>query len=149
MGDSMNGKKSKVSKIIFVTNDKEEVSKVKDIALENQYDFMTYTEDEWATFEDIEQYVQEEDISKKIVSLPLGYRSIFSLEEIEMEIIKRVINNVKGNAVKAARILKIGRATLYRKLDKYDLSLKKVRQQSSSDKEVIPYKPLRVVRKAS
>ena len=132
MGDS------KMAKIILITNNKSISAKVKGIAQQNKYDFATYTEDEWATFEDLEQYIQDEEVSKKIIPLPTGYRPVFSLEELEAETIRKVISSFNGNAVKAARALRIGRATLYRKIDKYGLNLKQVRKHQSKQEAENP-----------
>lgn len=49
--------------------------------------------------------------------------STLDLESIEKKHIQRVLNLTKGNKVEAARLLKIGVATLYRKIENYDLSL--------------------------
>jgi two-component system response regulator HydG len=42
-----------------------------------------------------------------------------SLEEMERRYILRVMEAVHGNKTLAAQILKMGRKTLYRKLDQY------------------------------
>ena len=44
-----------------------------------------------------------------------------SLDEVEREVIRRTLDMTRGNREEAARILKIGERTLYRKLDKYGL----------------------------
>ena len=45
-----------------------------------------------------------------------------SLDEAEKQLIKSTLALTKGNREEAAKILKIGERTLYRKLKKYDLS---------------------------
>ena len=98
-------------------------------ARENQLDFMTYTETEWATLEEIDQYIQEEEISKQIVNLPIGANTDFSLDKIQKRTIKKVTQIKNINIHEAAKKLKIGRATLYRKLEKYGLNLKQEREK--------------------
>lgn len=44
----------------------------------------------------------------------------FELAEIEKRHIARVLQYTKGNKTEAARLLKIGLTTLYRKIDEYD-----------------------------
>ena len=95
----------------------------------NHLDFMTYTESEWATLEEIDQYIQEEELSKQIINLPVGANKDFSLEKIQEETIKKVTQIKDININKAAKRLKIGRATLYRKLEKYGLNIKKEREK--------------------
>lgn len=46
---------------------------------------------------------------------------IFSLKEVEREAISKVLSLTKGNFSEAARKLKIGRTTLYRKAKKYGI----------------------------
>ncbi|HAV93121.1 TPA: hypothetical protein DCW38_08085 [candidate division WOR-3 bacterium] len=45
----------------------------------------------------------------------------FSLDDVEIEHIKKTLQKVRGNKAKAARILGIDRKTLYRKMDKYSI----------------------------
>ena len=44
---------------------------------------------------------------------------VLPLAEVEKNHILRTLSDLKGNKERAAKILKIGRATLYRKLHKY------------------------------
>ena len=124
-------------KLICVSNSPIHISRMKKMAEQSNYDFGSYSEEEWATIEEIEQHIPDEGISTNVTSLPLGVRPLFSLDEMEAKIIRRTIYKVNGNAAQAARALKIGRATLYRKLDKYGFSLKQVRQAQTEYKEKI------------
>ena len=45
-----------------------------------------------------------------------------SLEEVEKQAIRRALHYARGNKRKAARVLKIGKTTLYRKLEQYGLA---------------------------
>jgi len=134
-----------MNKVILITNDQEVSNKIKKIALQLKCHFASYTEEEWATFDDLEDYIQDEEIAKHIIALPKGDRSVHSLNTIESEAIKQVIHKVGGNAVKAAKVLNIGRATLYRKLRKHRLSL----DQARKDKYRYKPKKLYVVKKAA
>ena len=99
-------------------------------ARENNLNFMTYTESEWATFEEIDQYIQEEELSKQVINLPIGANQELSLNSIQKNSNKHNSSEIKDiNVNKTAKRLKIGRATLYRKLEKYGLSLKKEREK--------------------
>jgi DNA-binding NtrC family response regulator len=46
----------------------------------------------------------------------------YTLEQLEREYIKRVMESTKGNKTEAARILGVDRTTLYRKLDEYKVN---------------------------
>ncbi|MGI9549189.1 MAG: helix-turn-helix domain-containing protein [Bdellovibrionales bacterium] len=138
-----------MGKIILITNDESVSLKVKEVATSHNHEFMSYTEDEWATFDEIDEYIQDGDmLPKKVFALPFGKNSFQSLEDMEAKTILKVINDVNGNAVKAAKTLKIGRATLYRKLDKYGINLKQMRKTQFSKKSETKV-PLSIVKKAS
>ncbi len=51
----------------------------------------------------------------------VGYRSGMTLEDMELEVIRAVLNTVDWNRRRAAEILGIGERTLYRKVRKYEL----------------------------
>jgi len=129
-----NRKKEAKTQIIFVGNNKFQLKKVKEFTKKNNLKLQLYSEKEWATLEEIDQYIQEEEISKQVVTLPLGRKPICSLDEVELATIKKVLDNVNGNMMKASRILKIARATLYRKMEKYGLDLKE-KQKKTYKKE--------------
>jgi transcriptional regulator with PAS, ATPase and Fis domain len=47
--------------------------------------------------------------------------SAFSMNSVEKLHIQKVLNYTKGNKAETARLLEIGIATLYRKLDEYNI----------------------------
>ncbi|MNR23664.1 DNA-binding transcriptional regulator DhaR [compost metagenome] len=47
--------------------------------------------------------------------------SAFSMQSVEKLHIQKVLNYTRGNKAEAARLLEIGIATLYRKLDEYNI----------------------------
>jgi transcriptional regulator with PAS, ATPase and Fis domain len=47
--------------------------------------------------------------------------SAFSMQSVEKLHIQKVLNYTKGNKAETARLLEIGIATLYRKIDEYNL----------------------------
>ena len=47
--------------------------------------------------------------------------SAFSLASVEKLQIQKVLNHTNGNKAEAARLLEIGIATLYRKIEEYKL----------------------------
>ncbi len=49
--------------------------------------------------------------------------SAFSMQSVEKLHIQKVLNYTKGNKAETARLLKIGIATLYRKLEEYNIQL--------------------------
>ncbi len=54
-------------------------------------------------------------------SSTISAKTLKTLEEIEAEAINKTLNLLKGNVAKTARILGIGRNTLYRKMKKYKI----------------------------
>lgn len=57
------------------------------------------------------------------VELELGEQSIRPFEEEEQELLSRALRATKGNVRRAAQLLGIGRATLYRKIQQYHLRM--------------------------
>ncbi len=128
-------KKAYSPRLILVGDNKEQRKKAEKFAKDNLFEFHSYSEEEWATLEEIDQYIQEEELSKQIISLPTGARATASLDKVEEETIRRVVQNTNGNMMKASRALKIARATLYRKMEKYGLNLKKQREKLIKQQE--------------
>ncbi len=62
--------------------------------------------------------VRESEAPKKRLQLKVGA----SLADMEREMIRATLEETEGNRAAAARILGVGRKTLYRKLDEYGLS---------------------------
>lgn len=75
--------------------------------------------------------VQPNFLGKKIKAQPTAKTNIsLSLEQVEKQHIIAVLNESMGNVTTAARILGIGRNTLYRKLEKYDINCSEVEHRS-------------------
>ena len=134
-GQNKNYQQTDRPRLIFVGENKFYIKKAEKFAKNNGFHFHSYSEEEWATLEEIDQYIQEEELSKQIVTLPTGRATVSSLDETEAEAIKRVIGSVNGNVKKAARLLKIARATLYRKIHRYGLNVKAQRKKYLKEKE--------------
>lgn len=66
--------------------------------------------------------------SGNVVALPTSGQQVKSVAEMECELIQSAIVACKGNLSEAAKTLKIGRATLYRKVKEYSLSTKEHRK---------------------
>lgn len=115
-------------KLILVGGDQDQFKTIKQIAKDNNFDYLTYSNIEWATLEEIDQYIQDEDLSKQVVELPKGKQMMSSLDKLEEGILKQIIKNLNGNMLKAIRTLKIARAVLYKKTEEHSLSLKKQRE---------------------
>ena len=124
----------KMGKVIFISNDKKAVRKIKSVAVKEKFDYSTYTEEEWATFEDIEHYLNGDD-PRDIPVLPVGSSPLSVLDVVEIKTIKKVMAATGGNVSQASGILNIGRATLYRKLERLQLDLKDVRSNKNSETE--------------
>lgn len=73
------------------------------------------------TYEISEQHVQLENLEEHGVSMEIE-PAIPSLRETELEAIKKALYTSGGNVSKAAKLLQIGRNTLYRKMAEYNIS---------------------------
>jgi len=71
---------------------------------------------------DMPTTVQNADAQAAGVSLPSGPRAIVPIAELEKHAILTTISQLNGDKLMAARLLGIGKTTLYRKLKEYGLS---------------------------
>jgi sigma-54 dependent transcriptional regulator, acetoin dehydrogenase operon transcriptional activator AcoR len=69
----------------------------------------------------------------KIKINPLSLNENISLELMEKQHIIKVLKDVKGNMTLAANILEIGRNTLYRKIEKYNIDYSKIEHCSEME----------------
>jgi transcriptional regulator of acetoin/glycerol metabolism len=53
-----------------------------------------------------------------------------SLEQVEKQHISQIMKSVKGNITLAAKILEVGRNTLYRKIEKYNINCSEIERSS-------------------
>jgi len=81
-----------------------------------QYIINIIDNNEVLTSEHLPSYMKTNNIPRK-----LELEGLPTLDEVEKITIERTIQEVKGNLAKAARILGIGRSSLYRKMDKYNI----------------------------
>jgi transcriptional regulator of acetoin/glycerol metabolism len=63
--------------------------------------------------------VHERDVEEQVVS----EESVLPFEQEEQRMLTRALRATKGNVRRAAQLLGIGRATLYRKIQQYQLRL--------------------------
>ena len=122
------------SQIILISDKVSEVEKAEDFSRKNKWLFAVYTPEEWNSRSDEAFLFHNEEFSQKALPLPSGYRPIFSLDEIEAYIIEKVLGICNGNTSKAARLLRIGRATLYRKIEKLGIELQHLRRLREAEK---------------
>ena len=123
------------SQIILISDKVSEVEKVENFSRKNKWLFSVYTSEEWDSRSDEAFLFHNEEFSQKALSLPSGYRPIFSLDEIEAYIIEKILGICNGNTSKAARLLRIGRATLYRKIEKLGIELEHLKVLREREKE--------------
>lgn len=125
-----------MSKIIFISNNKRLAKAVKVFAVEKKHDYDHYTEEEWATFEDIEYYINGDD-PLGIPNLPVGCYPVSTMESMKVFTIKKAMANAQGNVLQAAKTLGLSRSTLYRKLDKYKIDVSDIRDENEKPKDNI------------
>ena len=123
-------------KMILITDNPAHIIKGKAIAKKNRYLFQSYSQKKWEMMEELENQVDEDrEITAKIIPLPTGHTPMSSLKKMESDAIEKVLVSCNGNASKAARILKVGRATLYRKMERLGLDIDGYRALEEEAKE--------------
>ena len=111
-------------KMILITDNPAHILNGKAIAKKHRYIFQSYSPKKWEMMEELENQVDEDrEITAKIIPLPTGHTPMSSLKKMESDAIEKVLVSCNGNASKAARILKVGRATLYRKMERLGLDI--------------------------
>ena len=108
-----------MSKLIFISDSIADIQHVKQFAQNNQYQMEYYSMREWKN----NHFIKGSSLSKKkdttkfsIVPSPNSQNNFFnSLKEIQEDAIKQALVLSEGNITKAAMILRIARATFYRK----------------------------------
>ena len=127
-----------MNKIIFISNSLVDIQKVKEFAKNSKYSMEHYSKDEWKNknykkaFSKNYNNIDHSNLS--IVQLPSASNPLLqTMDEIKVEAIKKALLQSRGNASKAAEILKIGRATLYRKIKELGVNLESIRQFSEGD----------------
>ena len=128
-----------MSKIIFVSDSPMDREFVEDFAKNNQYAVECYSNKEWKkqtwngslpSTGDDREYSEPIDnmIPFSIANNSAGFNTI---ESVTTEAIKKALIISNGNASKAAGMLKIGRATLYRKIKQLGFDLESLRKASA------------------
>lgn len=69
------------------------------------------------------KHIQTKSPTNKIVDTSPSVKEIIPLEAVEEQCIKDALTFCNGNAIKAAELLKIGKATIYRKIAKFNIDL--------------------------
>lgn len=69
------------------------------------------------------KYLQNKPPKSTITDITSPLKEILPLETVEEQCIRDALAYCKGNAIKAAELLKIGKATIYRKIAKFDIDI--------------------------
>jgi len=109
--------------------DEKIISIAKKFAKKYSLDFASYTEQDWATLEEIDQYIQDEELSTQVLNLPVGQNEDVSLDSITKKHIEKVLYLKQLNINEVSKTLKISRATLYRKMEQNGLNRKNERKK--------------------
>ena len=125
------------SRIILISSDFNKVNDLRNFADSKEYKLTHYTEQEWVsqkrsskeTLPILEQVDNVVPFRKEW--LPSGKKpfnkKMRSLNDIQSDMIREALAVTKGNVSRVSKILRIGRATLYRKIKEYDIDLSNTR----------------------
>ena len=114
--------------------------KTKNLAEEMNVDLKIYTVEEWNKQLNNPFNISQLQLKEKnenegtVLPFPGNYRklnkeqNIMSMNEIEAQAIENAISKYKGNLTEAAKVLGIGRATLYRKIKQYNIDPSQARR---------------------
>ena len=113
-----------------------DIEEVKEFAKNKNYLIEHYSKEEWSTSKYSQRSNVKSNLSNDTQKYPLSIvpslnpinNTPQTMNEIKVEAIRHALLRSRGNASKAADILKIGRATLYRKIKELGLNLESMRQ---------------------
>lgn len=129
-----------MSKIIFVSDSPTDRESVETFAKNNKYAIKCYSNEEWErqawngnvpsqSEGDNSEHLKSGD---NMIPFTANNNTVFNtMEDIKIDAIKRALIVSNGNASKAAGMLKIGRATLYRKIKQLGFDLESLRKSSA------------------
>ncbi len=127
-----------MSKIIFVGDSQIDIEFVKTFAQNNKYEVEYYSNEEWdkqihnKILPQSNDHRNELQTTDNMIHFSSVKNTVFnSMEDMKIDAIKKALIISNGNASKAAGMLKIGRATLYRKIKQLDFDLEALRKISA------------------
>ncbi|MDE0119929.1 MAG: hypothetical protein OXM55_07995 [Bdellovibrionales bacterium] len=135
-----------MNKIIFISNSLADINKVKGFAKKSGYSTEYYSKEEWKkNSKNLKKLSKNKKDTEKpnsatILSLPTLVPSLQTMDEIKLEAIKASLLRARGNVSKAAKILSIGRATLYRKIKDLHLNPESFRKQLNEEEVELTFK---------
>ena len=129
-----------MNKFIVIGSDSAQLKEIENWANEKQYKVDFYSEKEW------------NEIEKKVVPLrpyTLPYGALpslgnVSLDEMQIQMISRALEVTNGNISRVSGLLKVGRATLYRKIKEYNIDVNSLRSSKSSKTKTFSKDKLKV-----
>ena len=135
-----------MNKLIFISSSLADIERIKDFAKNSGYPLEYYSKEEWKNNNNLKQtpknnkstYTENTDTAShnlSILPFPSAVHSLQTMDEIKVEAIKTALLRSRGNASKAAEMLKIGRATLYRKIKDLQLNLESIRKQLNEEEQ--------------
>ncbi len=127
-----------MNKLIFVSDSLTDLQQVKMFSQHYNYQLEHYSHLDWKNNHRVRRNSQNKKFEKpvsSIVHFPLAKNTAFnSMEDIKSQAIQQALFVCRGNASRAAEMLKIGRATLYRKIKQFHLDLDSIRDQDENSK---------------
>ena len=133
-----------MNKLIFISSSLADIEKIKEFAKNNNYSLEHYSKEEWKNNSEnqYEKGLKNTDAGLNnhnfsIVPIPSMNHSLQTMNEIKVEAIRMALLKARGNASKAAEMLQIGRATLYRKIKEFGVNLESMRK-NIDEKEYEP-----------
>ena len=106
-------------KLIGIGNNLSDIRKLREFAKKHNYPLQCYSTESW----------QEKNVfSDSALTHPAIFRNIFqSMDEIKIRAIQNALLIARGNATRAAKILKMSRASVYRMSQQYGIKINSMR----------------------
>lgn len=133
MGVKMHARECKKSRLIIETEDQDMIEKVRVFAYQNNLNVEMQFFTEKDNSEEVGREVERNSIPMgRIIPFKrreMASESVKTMREVEKEQIKKAIVQCRGNLTEAAKVLGLGRATLYRKVKSLEIDVLELRTQ--------------------
>ena len=134
-----------MNKLIFISNSLADIEKVQGFAKRNGWAMEHHSTGEWNK----KSKKQGSQVKNKkralaeeinLIPFPKPAKTFQTMEVLKEEAIKKALLTTRGNVTKATELLGMGRATLYRHIDKFKIKPQSIRHKLAEKEQKSAWK---------
>ena len=135
-----------MNKLIFISNSLADIEKAQNFAKKNGWIMEHHSTGEWS--KKLKKQGSSHSKGKKrasaeeinLIPFPKPARTFQTMEVLKEEAIKKALLTTRGNVTKATELLGMGRATLYRHIDKFKIKPQSIRHKLAEKEQKSAWK---------